>query len=80
MVTTDPTVDIAQMKLPLLDGDKELQDPGVASLVEFTFYKNEGLGTMFEPSSFHLVCQQHVTEEVVEVERSPVVQSIGLCR
>ena len=33
MVTTDPTMDIAQQKLPLFDGDAELQDPGVASFV-----------------------------------------------
>ena len=55
MVTTDPTVDIAQQMLPLFNGDAELQDPGVASFVEFAFYKNEGFGTMWEPSSFHLV-------------------------
>ena len=56
MVTTDPTMDIAQQMLPLFDGDAELQDPGVASFVEFTLYKNEGLGVTCEPSSFHLVC------------------------
>ena len=43
VVTADPTVDIAQQVLPLFDGDAELQDPGVASFVEFTLYKNEGL-------------------------------------
>ena len=80
MVTTDPTVDIAQMKLPLLDGDKELQDPGVASLVEFTFYKNEGLGATCEPSSFRLVRRQHIMEEVVEVECSLVDQRVRLYR
>ena len=41
VVTADPTVDIAQQKLPLFDGDTELQDYGVASFVEFAFYKNE---------------------------------------
>ena len=56
VVTTDPTMDIAQQKLPLFDGDAELQDPSVASFVEFTLYKNKGLGTTCEPSSFHLVC------------------------
>ena len=55
MVTVDPTVDITQQKLPLFDGDTELQDPDVASFVEFVVYKNEGLGVMCEPSSFHLV-------------------------
>ena len=55
MVTTDPTVDIAQQKLPLFDEDTELQDPSVAPFVEFAFYKNEGLGTMCKPSSLHLV-------------------------
>ena len=33
MVTADPTVDIAQQKLPLFDGDTELQDLGVAPFV-----------------------------------------------
>ena len=56
MVTTDPSMDIAQQILPLFDGDAELQDPGVASFVEFPFYKNEGFGTMCEPLSFHLLC------------------------
>ena len=55
VVTVDPTVDIAQQKLLLFDGDAELQDPGVASFVEFAFSKNEGLGVTCEPSSFHLV-------------------------
>ena len=57
MVTVDPTVDIAQQKLPLFDGDTELQDPGVASSVEFTLYKNERLGATCEPSSFRLLCR-----------------------
>ena len=30
MVPADPTVDIAQQKLPLFKGDTELQNPGVA--------------------------------------------------
>ena len=79
VVTADPTVDIAQQKLPLFDGDAELQDPGVASFVEFTFYKNEGLGTTCEPSSLRLVHRQRVMKEVVEVEHSLVVQRVGLC-
>ena len=78
MVTTNPAMDIAQQKLPLFDGDTELQDPGVALFVEFAFHKNEGLGVMCEPSSFRLVHRQRVMEEVVEVERSLVVQRIGL--
>ena len=73
VVAVDPTMDIAQQKLPLFDGDAELQDPSVASSVEFTLYKNEGLGATCELSSFHLVCWQHVTEEVAEVGRSPVI-------
>ena len=77
VVTVDPTVDIAQQKLPLFDGDTELQDPGVASFIEFAFYKNEGLGAMCKPSSFHLVHRQCVTEKV---EHSPVVQRVRLCR
>ena len=47
--------DIAQQKFPLFDGDTELQDPSVASFVEFALYKNEGLGATCKPSSFHLV-------------------------
>ena len=53
MVTIDPTVDIAQQTLPLFDGDAALQDPDVASLVEFTLHKNKGLGAMCEPLSLH---------------------------
>ena len=55
MVTIDSTVDVTQQMLPLFDGDAELQDPGVASFVEFALYKNEGLGTTRESSSFRLV-------------------------
>ena len=79
VVTADPTVDIAQQALPLLNGDAALQDPGVASFVEFAFYKNKGLDAMHEPSSFRLVCWQRVVEEVVDVERSLVIQRVGLC-
>ena len=68
MVIADPTMNIAQQTLPLFDGDAVLQDPSVAPLVEFALHKNKGLGTMSEPSSFHLVHWQCVTEEVVEVE------------
>ena len=68
MVPTDPTVDIAQQTLPLFNGDAALQDPGVASLVEFTLNKDKGLGVMREPSSLRLVHRQRLTEEVVEVE------------
>ena len=52
----------------------------MASFVEFAFYKNEGLGVTCEPLSFRLVCRQRVTEEVVEVECSPVDQRARLCR
>ena len=57
MMTADPTMDIAQQKLPLFDGDAELQDPSVASSVEFALYKNKGLGMMCELLSLHLVHQ-----------------------
>ena len=80
VVTVDPAVDIAQQKLPLFDGDANLQDPDVASFVEFTFYKNEGLGATCEPSSFRLVRRQHIMEEVVEVECSLVDQRVRLYR
>ena len=56
MVTTDPTVDIAQQTLPLFNGDAALQDPGVAPLIEFTLHKNKGLGTMCESSCLLVVC------------------------
>ena len=77
-MTTDPTMDIAQQKLPLFDRDAELQDPGVASFVEVTFYKNKGFGTTCKPSSYHLVRRQRVMEEVGKVERSLVDQRVGL--
>ena len=41
MVTAYPIMDIALQTLPLFDGDAALQDPGVASLVEFTLHKNK---------------------------------------
>ena len=52
----------------------------MASLVEFALHKNKGLGMMCEPSSLYLVHWQCVTEEVVEVERPPVDQRVGLYR
>ena len=55
MVTADPTMDIAQQALPLLNGDEALQDPSVASFVEFTLHKDKGLGVACESSSLHLV-------------------------
>ena len=55
MVTADPTMDIAQQTLPLFEGDATLQDPGVASSVEFALHKNEGLGAACELSSLRLV-------------------------
>ena len=59
--------------------ETELQDPGVASFVEFAFYKDEGFGATCEPSSFHLVHWQRVIEEVVKVEYSLVDQRVELC-
>ena len=56
VVTIDPTMDIAQQKLPLFDGDIELHDHSVALFVEFALYKNEGLGAACEPLGFCLVC------------------------
>ena len=55
MVTSDPTVDVAQQKLALFGGNALLQDPGVASFVEFASYKNEGLGAACEPLAFRLI-------------------------
>ena len=55
MVPIDPIVDITQQLVPSLNGDAALQDPSVASLVEFALHKDEGLGTMHEPLSLHLV-------------------------
>ena len=80
MVTADPTVDIAQQKLPLFDGDAEPQDPGVASFVEFAFYKNEGFGATCEPSSIYLAHRQRLMEEVIEVGHPLVGQRVELYR
>ena len=55
MVTVDPTVDVTQQKFSLFARDTELQDPDVTPFVEFALYKNKGLGTACEPSSFRLV-------------------------
>ena len=55
MVTIDPTVDIAQHPLSLFDRDAVLQDPNVASLVDFALNKDKGLGMMSEPPSLHFV-------------------------
>ena len=38
MVIADPTVDVVQQKFSLFARDTELQDPGVASFVEFALY------------------------------------------
>ena len=56
-----------------------LQDPGVASFVEFAFYKNEGLGAACKPSAFRLIRWQRVMEKIVEVECSPVVRRVRHC-
>ena len=52
----------------------------MASLVEFTLNKDEGLGVTREPSSLHFVRWQCLTEEVVKVGRPLLSQRIGLCR
>ena len=62
----------------MFDGDAALHDPGVASLVEFALNKDKGLGAMRKPSSLRLVRRQRLTEEIVEVERPPVDQRVGL--
>ena len=49
MVPIDLTVDISQQLLPLFDGDAALQDPSVASLVEFALNKDEGFGATIVP-------------------------------
>ena len=56
MVTADPTMDIAQQKLPLFDRNTELWDPAVAPFVEFTLYDNEGFGMSCESLGLRLVC------------------------
>ena len=78
MVTAYPTMDIAQQTLPLFDGDAALQDPGVASPVELTLNKDNGLGATREPPSLCFVHRQRLTEEVVEVRRPPVDQRVRL--
>ena len=57
MVTTDPTVDIAQQPLPLFNGDAALQDPDMASPIELTLNKDKGLGATHKTPSLHFVCQ-----------------------
>ena len=57
MMAAYSTVDVAQQEFSLFARDTELQNPDVTPFVEFTFYKNEGLGVSCEPSSFRLVCQ-----------------------
>ena len=72
MMTAYSTVDVTQQEFSLFARDTELQNSDVTSFVEFTLYKNEGLGASCEPSSFCLVHRQRVMEEVVKVESSPV--------
>ena len=72
MVPVDPTVDITQQLFPLFDGDAALQDPGVASLVEFALNKDKRLGTTREPLSLCLVYRQRLAKKVVVV-RHPLV-------
>ena len=55
MMTASPTVDIAKQKFSLFARDTELQDPDVTPFVEFTLYKDEGLGPACELSGFCLV-------------------------
>ena len=55
MVTADPAVDVAQQKHAPFSGNAKLQGPSVTLLVEFAFYKNEGLGAACEPSGFRLI-------------------------
>ena len=55
MVTTDPTMDITQQALPLLNGDAALQDLGVALPVELTLNNDKGLGATRESSSLCFV-------------------------
>ena len=55
MVTADPAVDVAQQKLALFGGNALMQDPGVASFVEFAFYKDEGFGMACKPLAFRLI-------------------------
>jgi len=79
MLTVDPTVDITQKTLPLFDGDAMLQDPSVASLVEFNLNKDKRLKAMSEPSSLRLVHRQRLAKKVVEVRHPLVGQRVGLC-
>ena len=80
MVTVDPIVDIAQQMLPLFDGDAALQDPGVASLVEFALNKDKRIGVTCEPPSLRLVRRQRHAEKVVEVRHPLVGRRVGLYR
>ena len=50
----------------------------MASLVEFTLYKDKGLGAMREPSSLCLVGREYLVEEAIEIRCSLVGQRVGL--
>ena len=57
MVTADPTVDIAQQKLPQFSGGATLQDPSVASPIDIALNKDKGFGATREPPSLCFVHQ-----------------------
>ena len=80
MVFADPTMDITQQLLPLVDGDTTLQDPGVASLVKLSLNNDKGLSVMRELPSLCFVRRQRLAEKVVEVRRPPVGQRVELRR
>ena len=52
----------------------------MASPVELTLNKDKGFGMTRELLSLRFVRGQRLTEEVVEVRRPPVSQTVGLCR
>ena len=52
----------------------------MASPVELAINNSKGLGAMCEPPSLCFVCQQCLTEEVVEVRCSLVGQRVRLYR
>jgi hypothetical protein len=60
-------VDVVQQHLHLLDGDAPLQDSSVALFVELFPDDDERLGIVCDPSCFHLVDRERLTDEAIDV-------------
>ena len=74
----DPSMDVFQQVLPLLDGDAMLRGSSVVALVELPFDDDEGRGMTREPSGLCLVGREHLVEEAIEIRCSLVSWRVGL--